>query len=224
MTTKKYEKPPITPDVDLHQLEKLQDAENGDLSYLQKELRRMMLGTKKLSELRAVHLWDMVVGGYTVEQIMLAFATPGSPLTILLAGFSGKTGVRRFMREIHEAQEKLAQIDASKVRREAYINDRRRLRDAVWAALGRVEPQHSKALLELLDKVQQDIAEAHGVLVKGPGRHPGRRPAGSAVLHNGEQVDKEAPEEGDPEAALQDWGEEEEFEVDDSEDQPEDKE
>lgn len=222
MAEKKHQKPPITPDIDLHQLEELRNTDPDDLSYVQADLRRMVLGTSKLKELRGVHLWEMVVGGYTTEQIILAFAAPDSPLAILLTGFSGRAGIRTFMKEIHQAQERLLQMDGAKVRREAYVNDRRRLRDACWAALGRVEAAHSKALLELIDKVQQDIAEVHGVLVKGPGRHPGRRPVGSAVLS-----DAESEEVGDTpvsEDAEPDWGAEEEFVQDDTEDSVQDQE
>jgi len=221
---KKLQKPPITPDIDLHQLERLRDADDSELSYIQRELRRKMLLPKKLKELRLVHLWEMVVGGYTTEQIVLAFAVPDSPLNVLLDGFSGKAGLRTFMLEIRDAQERLAKIDTDKVRREAYINDRRHLRDACWAALGRVEAAQSKVLLELIDKVQQDIAEAYGVLVKGPGKHRGRRAAGSPVLSSGVAGKGEAPSETDPESTTPDWESEEEFEPDDAEDSAQDQE
>lgn len=217
MTTKVYRPPPVAPNAHLEQLVALKEAEESSLSEFQKMLRRSLLSERALKAMRKMHIREMVIAGYRPEQIKLAFVAPDSSLNTLVDGLKTVTGARTFRGEIVEAFEQCANLDADAYR-EIYIESRQRLLNACWDFLGRIEPPQAKALIELMDKLQQDIAEAHGAIHQRAGKRPSTHrpgPPSGGMKRPPAQLD-EAVKEGDPESVNLNW--EEGFEADDSED------
>ncbi len=208
MSKVEYRPPPVTPDAHLEQLAALKDADEGSLSELQKRLRRSLLSSKGTKALRVMHIRDMAVAGFTAEQIKLAFAAPDSPYNPLIAKLQTEAAAKTFKEEIYYALNEVAGMDAVG-HRAIYVREQQRLYNVCWEFLRRGDSTSNKTMVELMYKLQQNIAEAHGAVHRQAGKR-----------QNTQQVDKPAPAsaeeaaEGDADVAPIDW--KEEFEPDDS--------
>jgi len=213
MTTKKYVEPPITPNSHLGQLAALQEVDEETLNDFEKVILKSLFSARAMKVFRNIHISEMAAAGYTAEQIGLAFAARDSELHPLIIGLTGEKAAHEFLATIKEAvaaYTNLSDEDWAGV----YIKNRQRLLQETLSSLARVEPSQHKALLELVDKLQQDIAESHGGLFRRAGKRSSTKRSAAAQ----EAPEKEPLEEAeDPKV---DWKVKEgEFEDDDSEDQ-----
>ena len=224
MTTKKYITPPITPNAHLEQLAALQEVDDETRNAFERIVFRALASEKALKVYRDIHINEMAAAGYTREQIGLAFAVRDSELHPLIAGLTGETAAREFLARIKEAVASFAELtdeDYAAV----YVKRQERLLQETLSFLGRVEPSQSKALLELAERFQQDIAESHGGLFRRAGKRPTtKRSTTTRSTTSGADLDaqeKEPLEDADPEETRVDWKVKEgEFKQDDdSEDQ-----
>lgn len=204
MPTNVYKTPPVTPEAHLGQLTALKEAADDDLSSIQKAVRNSLLHRTSLKALRTAQILEMAIAGFSNEQIKLAFAAPGSELLPLLEGFTGKD-VNRFNIEIKAAQAQAKEIGPEESR-ELYIRSRARLLNTCWSFVGRVEPAQAKGMLEFMDKLMQDIAEASGVLKVRAGKRPNTRRAGRTVAPKEEDDDPAEKVEDTPVDVDPDWG------------------
>lgn len=220
MPTKVYRTPPVTPNAHLAQLTALKDAKESDLSKFQKLLRKTLLSERSLKAMRLIHIREMVIAGYPTEQIKLAFVAVESPLNALVDGLQTESGARIFHNEIMAAITECADLNADDYRT-IYVESRQRLLDACWGFLGSIEPPQAKALIELMDKLQQDVAESHGAIHQRAGKRPStlrQNPtSGPGEPPASEVADAESALSGDdPDQTKFDW--EGAFEADDAED------
>lgn len=210
MAKTEYRRPPATPDAHLEQLAALEQAPDNTLSKFQKMMRKSALSERSRKALRNKRIQEMAVVGYSPEQIKLAFIALDSPLNVLVDGLQTKSGMKTFHTEVRDAVNASAILDAAE-RRVVYVQGRQRLLDVCWGLVARGE--HTIAILELMEKLQRDVAEAHGAIHERVGKRPSTRqpdPVPDAAA-------SPKAEEGDPEAVA-DLNWEEGFEPDDSED------
>lgn len=211
MTTKKYATPPVRPNAHLEQLTELKAADADDLSEFQRLIRHSLLSERALKALRQMHIQEMAVTGYNLEQISLAFVAIDSPLNALVDGLQTKSGAVMFRGEINDALKAVGTLSAADYRA-IHIRSRQRLLDACWGFLGSIEPQHGRALIELMDRLQLDVAEAHGAIGPKVGRRSGMGRGTRETADVAPSVPVVEPV-GQPSAAVN-WGEE--FAPDDS--------
>lgn len=207
-----YVPPPVSPHAHLDQLRQLWEVFEGEdvdttLGPMQKMLAKMALGPHGLRKLRVMHIEEMVAAGYNDTQIYLAFATPDSDYALLITHLKGNDSRIKFSRDIKAARDRMKESDVQ-TRRDWYIQSRQRLLEAAWAALGRVDPSNTKALLELIDKLTQDIAEAHGVLNQRTGKRPSTRRGGRDIVQS-DAVAEATETTAASEDTEPDWGGEE---------------
>lgn len=214
MTTKKYTTPPVRPNAHLEQLTGLKAAKADDLSEFQRLIRHSLLSERALKALRKMHIQEMAVTGYNLEQISLAFVAVDSPLNALVDGLQSKSGAIMFRGEINEALKECAGLSAAD-HRAIHIRSRQRLLEACWGLLGSVDAQHGRALIELMDKLQLDVAEANGAIGPKVGRRSGMtgRGRGQGAAADVASSAPAAEPVGQPSADV-DWREE--FAPDDS--------
>lgn len=191
MTTTKYRKPPITLVGQFEQLTSLKGAKDNDLSKFQKMARRSLLSERSLKALRRIAIREMVISGYRRHQIKLAFVALDSPLTVLVNGLATKSGMRAFDVEISEETKKCANLTIDESR-EIWVESRQNLLNACQNSLPGIEPSQRKAMIEMMEKLQRDVAEARGVIHERAGKrpstkrpdHPTSEPSESAVTAN----------------------------------------
>ncbi len=157
--------------------------------------------------MRVARIREMAIAGCQPEQIKLAFVTLDSPLHTLLEEIQTDEGARIFVGEIVEAIRQCGDMTPAEI----YIAGRERLLNACWEVLPRMETSQTKAMVELMDKLQRDIAEARGVIHQRVGRRPRVQPTDPT---DPPPASTEAAEEDNPAKTDVDW--EGEFEPDDS--------
>lgn len=215
MPKRVYTPAPVSPDMHLEQLRELRDKkDDGSLNPVQQLAAKSILGRRTLKALRVKHIRELVVAGYTTEEIKIAFATPSSRFAPLLDGLEGRTGYKTFLSEISDAFT-WRDEQGLDVHRDAYIRSRQQLLDACWGVIPKMEASHAKGLIELMDKLVQDIAEARGVLKQRAGKRPSTRRGGRDISPTAEETGDQpatTPDEN-PEDVKPDW--EGEFEADD---------
>lgn len=219
MTTKKYLAPPITPNAHLEQLAELQEVDQETLNDFEKVLLKSLFSARAMKVFRNIHISEMAAAGYTSEQIGLAFAARDSELHPLIVGLTGEKAAHEFLATIKEAVAAYTNLSDEEWG-DVYIKNRQRLHQECLALLRRVDASQGRALIELADKLQQDIAEAHGGLFRRAGKRPSTRRSAPSKAGAVEVEEKEPAEDADPEETRVNWEVKEgEFKQDDSEDQ-----
>lgn len=211
MPKKESQSIPAASDSHLEQLAALQAVDEGNLTSFQKSVRAGLLGARALKGIRIRHIQEMAAAGYCAEQIRLAFVAPDSLLNVLVTGFTGQGGVKAFYGEITDAIETQENLSKDE-RRELFVVSQQRLLDACWRLLKNVKAEHGRALIELMDRLQREIAHAQGVYDPKPGRPPGQPPGRKEIKVEAAQASaREAMEEvaqGDSTKEDANWGEE----------------
>lgn len=193
----------------LKHLNRVKDAlEHGELTPAQQNLAEQLLDQVALTRQRRLYIADMVAAGYTDAEIKLAFASPDSPMTILISAFTQTETVKKFQAEINEARKEYA--DGGEVTRiKAHIRQRNFLLETILGSVDNVGAAHHKALLELADAISRGIAELEGLQHSRAGRVRTKRGAAEAA-------DPAEEPAGDLEEIEPDWGKE--FVPDETED------
>lgn len=185
----------------LTHLNSLKEAlEHDELTKAQKNLAETLLGQVALTQQRQLYIADMVAAGYTDPEIKLAFASPDSPMKVLISAFTETDTVKKFQEEIRLARKEYA-AGGEAARLKAHIRQRNFMLETVLASIPQAGATHHQSLLSLADAISRGIAEIEGLQHTRAGRTRSKRlPAESEA----DEPTDDKPQDDDPEKV--DWG------------------
>ena len=163
----------VTPDAHLKQLAALKAEGEDSLGTFRSLVRKSLLSIHSLKALRVMHIRELAFTGYSREQIKLAFVADDSPLNPLVDGLQSEAGAKTFQEEVKAALVEYDNLDA-KTYHKIYVHGQERLIAALWSLLGR--GSGDRATIELLVKLQQNVAESYGTWQQPPGHRGTARP------------------------------------------------
>ena len=176
--------------------------EHGELTPAQKNLAEALLGQWALTRQRRQYIADMVAHGYTDAEIKLAFASPDSPMTVLISAFTETDTVKDLQEEIRLARNEYA-VGGEAARLRALLRDRHFMMETVLASIPLAGATHHQSLLSLADAISRGIAELEGLQIPRAGRtHSKKLPD---APENEEPTGDDPAAVDDPEKVV-DWG------------------
>lgn len=160
----------------LTHLNSLKEAlEKDELPPAQKNLAEALLEQVALTRQRRMYIKDMVAAGDTDEEIKIAFASPDSPMNILISAFTGTDTLKKFQQEINEARKEYA-AGGEAARLKAHIRQRQFLLGTVLSSITQAGATHHQSLLSLADAISKGIAELEGLQHARAGRTRTKQP------------------------------------------------
>ncbi len=178
--------------------------QNNELTDVQVAVADKVFTAEQLAKMRVQALREMVASGYTNQEIMMVFANPDSPYSVLIEALEPKHVIGTITEAINGLR-KEQNRDNTRASLGEYIQANRRLRDATYATLADSGASHHKQLLDFINQRNQDIAEALGIRVVRAGRASTKKVAEAGP----EEPDADKEDEDQQQSNEVDWGEEE---------------